>query len=299
MGYIVWGECAGWGIEYENLAALGRFASEWTKAVQRDFNHPSIVVGCPLNEVWENLEDSERVRDVRFVEAIYKLTKTLDSNRPCVDTSGGYHGRYNDLFDFHCYHGPETLAEHLRALEERSVLTMDKTYAPLSAQEDIPYDGPRPVNAGEYGGVAYGAKGNGWGYRTGSSEEEFVDGYVKLTELLLSCGKLSGFCYTQLYAVEQEQNGLYSFDRKPKLSENALKRIAAGNGQTAKSRTRREGKIRTEKRGRFGKGEARNGSAYAVIRTARNRAVEFLLGINQTFGGEFSKIVKKSIAFDA
>ena len=35
MGYIVWGECVDWGIEYENLAALERFASEWTKAVQR------------------------------------------------------------------------------------------------------------------------------------------------------------------------------------------------------------------------------------------------------------------------
>lgn len=49
------------------------------------------------------------------------------------------------------------------------------TYTPSSA-EDIPYDGLLPVHAGEYGGVAYGAKGNGWGYRTGSSEEEFVDG---------------------------------------------------------------------------------------------------------------------------
>ena len=110
---------------------------------------------------------------------------------------------------------------------------MDKTYAPPAAQEEIPYDGLLPINASEYGGVAYGVNGNGWGYRTGSSEEEFVDGYVKLTELLLRCGKLSGFCYTQLYDVEQEQNGLYTFDREPKLSESAMKRIAACNGQTA------------------------------------------------------------------
>lgn len=65
---------------------------------------------------------------------------------------------------------------------------MDKTYAPPAAQEEIPYDGLLPINASEYGGVAYGVNGNGWGYRTGSSEEEFVDGYVKLTELLLRCG---------------------------------------------------------------------------------------------------------------
>lgn len=69
-----------------------------------------------------------------------------------------------------------------------------------------------------------------------------MDGYVKLTELLLNCGKLSGFCYTQLYDVEQEQNGLYSFDRKPKLSESALKRIAACNGQTAKIEKKETGK---------------------------------------------------------
>lgn len=72
---------------------------------------------------------------------------------------------------------------------------------------------------------------------------------MKLTELLLSCGKLSGFCYTQLYAVEQEQNGLYSFDRKPKLSENALKRIAACNGKTTK--------IEDEERGKNSDKEAR------------------------------------------
>lgn len=204
MGYMVWGEYGSWGIEYEDLEALGQFTSEWTEAVQRDFNHPSVVVWCPLNEVWENLEDSKKIRDVRFVEAIYKLTKTLDPTRPCVDTSGGYHGRYTDLFDFHCYHEPERLAEHLRAIEERDVLTMDKTYAPPAAQEEIPYDGLLPINASEYGGVAYGVNGNGWGYRTGSSEEEFVDGYVKLTELLLPLRKTQRIL---LYAALRRRTG--------------------------------------------------------------------------------------------
>ena len=26
-----------------------------------------------------------------------------------------------------------------------------------------------------------------------------------------------GFCYTQLYDIEQEQNGLYTYDREPKF----------------------------------------------------------------------------------
>ena len=42
MGYMVWGEYGSWGIEYEDLEALGQFTSEWTEAVQRDFNHPSV-----------------------------------------------------------------------------------------------------------------------------------------------------------------------------------------------------------------------------------------------------------------
>ena len=34
-----------------------------------------------------------------------------------------------------------------------------------------------------------------------------------------------GFCYTQLYDVEQECNGLYSYDRKPKVDINAIRLI--------------------------------------------------------------------------
>ena len=34
-----------------------------------------------------------------------------------------------------------------------------------------------------------------------------------------------GFCYTQLYDVEQEQNGLYTYDREPKFDMNIFKEI--------------------------------------------------------------------------
>lgn len=230
-GYMVWGEFPSWGVDYENLEALGTVAGEWTEAVERDFNHPSIITWCPLNETWESLKDARKVRDARFIDAIYALTKALDPTRPCVDVSGGFHGHKTDLYDFHDYLDPETLAAHLKALRERDELIMDKVYAPDFAEKsDLRYEKGLPLNASEYGGVSYATSSdNGWGYRRCGGELEFVDTYVKLTNMLLGEKKLSGFCYTQLYDVEQEQNGLYTYDRKSKFSEAAEARIRECN----------------------------------------------------------------------
>ena len=199
--------------------------------MERDFNHPSIITWCPLNETWESLKDARKVRDVRFVDAVYAVTKALDGTRPCVDVSGGFHGHKTDLYDFHDYLDPATLEKHLRALEENDEIIVDKVYAPDFAEEsDLRYEKGLPVNVSEYGGVSYATStDNGWGYRRCGGEEEYVDCYVKLTSMLLKSKKLSGFCFTQLYDVEQEQNGLYTYDRKPKFGEAAEKRIRKCN----------------------------------------------------------------------
>ena len=39
---------------------------------------------------------------------------------------------------------------------------------------------------------------------------------------------LWGFCYTQLMDVEQETNGLLTYDRKPKLTLEKIKKINDG-----------------------------------------------------------------------
>lgn len=248
MGYMVWGEFPSWGVEYEKLDFLGRFISEWSETVEQYFNHPSIITWCPLNEAWSNLLDNRKVRDVRFVESVYMVTKTLDDTRPCVDTSGGYHGKYTDVFDFHCY-GPQQELDHcLERLEQEDLLTVETLYPPESAQEDILCRGEIPVNASEYGGIAYSGDGcakrdvslredkaeaiaeeEGWGYSICSDEQTFVERYRGLTQRLLRCGKLSGFCYTQLYDIEQEENGLYTYARRPKFSQAAMRCITECN----------------------------------------------------------------------
>lgn len=234
LGYMVWGEYASWGVKYDDLEALGAFVSEWTEAVNRDFNHPCIVTWCPLNETWENLDVPGKVRDVRFVNAVYALTKALDPTRPCVDVSGGFHGAETDLYDFHDYLDPETVRGHIKAIEDGDELVMDRIYAPdFAGETDLKYKPGIPLNASEYGGMAFSAESGGWGYSTSRSEEEFSENYIALTDLWLDCPKISGFCYTQLYDVEQEQNGLLNYDRSEKFSKDITEKIARCNKRPA------------------------------------------------------------------
>jgi hypothetical protein len=45
--------------------------------------------------------------------------------------------------------------------------------------------------------------------------------------------KICGYCYTQLYDVEQEPNGILFYNRKQKFSNEGLNRIYKANKKTA------------------------------------------------------------------
>ncbi|WP_257984404.1 hypothetical protein [Neobacillus cucumis] len=78
------------------------------------------------------------------------------------------------------------------------------------------YEG-QPYFVSEFGGIWWipdQADGNG---DRPKSEEEFLTRYEGLVSVLLNNSQMFGFCYTQLYDVEQETNGLYTYDRKPKF----------------------------------------------------------------------------------
>jgi hypothetical protein len=51
--------------------------------------------------------------------------------------------------------------------------------------------------------------------------------YKGLTDALLDKPELMGFCYTQLTDVEQERNGLYYYDRRPKFDTEKIRAITA------------------------------------------------------------------------
>jgi len=67
---------------------------------------------------------------------------------------------------------------------------------------------------------------DGWGYgNRPKNKKEFLERYKKLTDVLLNNPQICGFCYTQLYDVEQEKNGLYTYERKPKFKPEIIRKI--------------------------------------------------------------------------
>ncbi|HZK39528.1 MAG TPA: glycoside hydrolase family 2 TIM barrel-domain containing protein [Clostridia bacterium] len=219
LGYIVWGEYPNWGLDYSNPEALFSVLPEWVEVINRDFNHPAIIGWCPFNETWD--VDGRKQKD-ELLKIIYSTTKMLDKTRPCIDTSGNYHV-ITDIYDVHDYNqDPVTFKEHYDALVEKNEL-YDRVNDRGSRQQ---YKG-EPVFVSEYGGIQWSVDGNiGWGYGNApKTEQDFIERYKGLTDALLDNKSMLGFCYTQLYDVEQEQNGLYTYDRKPKFDMNIFRKI--------------------------------------------------------------------------
>ena len=150
---MVWGEFPSWGMKYDSLEGLATFIKEWVETVERDFNHPSIVLWCPLNEAWKDLNEPKKSRDVRYIDAVYSLTKIVDNTRPCVDVSGGFHGHQTDLYDFHCYEEYDKIKQYLNVLEREAKLDVPLLYD--EKEKTLRYVKGLPVNVSEFGGIRF------------------------------------------------------------------------------------------------------------------------------------------------
>lgn len=223
MGYLVWGEYANWGLNHTELHALPIFLREWMEAVDRDFNHPSIIGWCPFNETWDL--DHKKQND-EVIEMVYRYTKAIDTTRPCIDSSGNFHVM-SDIYDFHDYcQNVEHFENYLKKLEDEDIVYCQIARNPAYKNRQTYTSGP--VFASEYGGIKWDIEEDisSWGYGNApQSEEEFIERYKGLTEAIMKNRKIMGLCYTQLYDVEQEKNGLYTYDRIPKFDMTIFKEI--------------------------------------------------------------------------
>ncbi len=222
LGYLVWGEYPNWGFDVSNPGNLKYYLAEWTEAMARDYNHPALIGWCPFNETWDvngNQQDDDMLR------AIYNQTKLLDPVRPCIDTSGNYHV-VTDIYDIHDYNqSPEAFERRYCHLGEGEIF---ENYGRRQQYNGAPYF------ISEYGGIKWAEdmenniRTVSWGYGDApKSVEEYTDRFVGLTSILMDTAKICGLCYTQLYDVEQEQNGIYYYDRTPKFSEEVMDKLAA------------------------------------------------------------------------
>ncbi len=202
LGYMVWGEYPSYGMRYADPRVHRPVQEEWQHIVERDRNHPAIVGWCPFNET----EDGA----VPMQNTVARMTWALDRTRPCLDTSGWTHGLPEaQIMDAHDYDGnPESF--HKRWMD-----VLGGNGLPARYGEGAPTDIPFFIS--EFGGIGYNSEG-GWGYGgTPKSEAEYFARLNGTVKALTDNPNMFGFCYTQLTDVEQEKNGVYYYDRRPKF----------------------------------------------------------------------------------
>ena len=227
LGFLVSGEIAN-AYDFDATYAAS-FTREWMEAVQRDYNHPSIIMWVPINESWgvPNLRGDARQRD--HLRANYQLTRSLDPTRPVIENDGWEHIDVMDLFTIHDYAASgEKLYEKYKDLGKPAARIPDNGRAIFVP--GFHYNGA-PFLLSEFGGIAYIAPGSlvpgdSWGYSgVEKTPEAALTRLTGLYDAIRRIPAFVGICYTQLTDVEQEVNGLLTYDRKMKFDPAKIKAL--------------------------------------------------------------------------
>ena len=169
---------------HQNKHARLAFEAAMEMTVKQLKKHPCIVGWTIFNEGWGQF-DSQRM---------YEKLKALDSTRFIDTASGWFKGAESDVVSEHVYFKPYRFKA-----------------------------GDKPVFLSEFGGYSYKPEGHvfntekTYGYRLFSEQGAYMDAVEDLyrKEIIPAVSKgLCGAVYTQLSDVEDETNGLYSYDRR-------------------------------------------------------------------------------------
>jgi hypothetical protein len=233
--YLYWADRLGLAV-WEEMPSAYRFTPqsvervtrEWTEAIARDYSHPSIIAWVPVNESWgvPNLTDVASER--HFVQALYHLTRTLDSTRPVIGNDG-WESVATDIIGIHDYDDrPDRMARRYHA--DQVLPRLFKRERPggrlLVLEGQMHTD--LPLMLTEFGGIAYSRETGTWGYARSRTPEEFARRYRELLDVVRELQVFSGFCYTQFADTYQEANGLLFADRTPKIPINEIAAATAG-----------------------------------------------------------------------
>jgi beta-galactosidase/beta-glucuronidase len=230
LGVLVWEEMPNareWSPKAEDL-----LSAEWQNAVRRDYNHPCIVAWVPVNESmgFPGL-GQQHAGQYAFIERMVRVTRRLDSTRPVIDNDGWEHTDITDICAIHDYTPTaEKLSSRYHDMLSGGELPLmvwlsDK---PLFARGSK-YRG-QPIVLSEVGGFLaippdVPAEKRDMLYQFYDSfqtMDELLAKYRDLMSGIASLKFLAGFCYTQLTDIEQEINGLLTYDRKPKVATESL-----------------------------------------------------------------------------
>ena len=215
LGFLVWEEMPS--AYTHSPATLGRVSSEWQQVVARDRNHPCVVAWVPMNESWGVSRLGSDQAERSYLRALYHLTKALDPDRLVISNDGWEHAT-TDLCTIHDYADAGTVAARYQQLGTEVDVT------PAGRPLYVPGHGYRgePILITEFGGIALADGEQTWGYHSAADSKELLTRYRDLVAAIVASPRVDGFCYTQLTDVEQEANGLLTFDRKPKADVDSL-----------------------------------------------------------------------------
>ncbi len=182
---------------HRNRQTRTAFAESMENTVRRLCNHPCICYWTIFNEGWGQFDGTSQ----------YKLLQKLDNTR-IIDTASGWFGScLSDVESIHVYFRP---------------VKIKKTAIPLVLSEFGGYSCKIP----EHSFNPY----KTYGYRFFEKQSDFENALIALYENEIIPAVEKGLCgavYTQLSDVEDETNGLVTYDRKHcKAEENRMRIIA-------------------------------------------------------------------------
>lgn len=218
LGYLVWGECAS--VPTFGEKQVNRELALWTEIVERDFNHPSIICWVPLNESWGTPQIHGSRQQQHYSQMLYHYLHSVDPTR-LVISNDGWEMTETDICAIHNYaHGEKAGSKKAQKFEEMFASRKELIDRPSGVWDIYAkgfYDQGAPIVLSEFGGIGFDIthkESKAWGYTSAASEEQFVGDYKRVLDVVLGSPVLAGFCYTQLTDVEQEVNGIMTYDRK-------------------------------------------------------------------------------------
>lgn len=207
MGILVWQDmpCNGFGengkLLNSDIDIRDNYHDELGRMIESLKHFPSIIMWVVYNEGWGQ-PDAETSR--KGVD----IARSHDDTRLVSVASGWHDTEYGDIKDTHSYPAPNM--------------------------------NPNPVNkrasvCGEYGGITLRIPDHRWiggsnmQYTEVQSPDELADRYISFLRSIniMRRDGLAGAIYTQITDVEDEENGLLTYDRKVnKAGEENVKRMA-------------------------------------------------------------------------
>lgn len=223
LGLLVWGEMAN--AYHFSESYVGRVTREWLEAVERDYNHPCIVAWVPINESWGVTNILVDEQQQQHALAMYHMTKSIDPTRPVI-SNDGWELVKTDLVTIHDYEWrKDVLAERYSSVDKALGARPGNRWILVPG---FPYEG-QPILMTEFGGIGFKKSGwEGWGYSGASDDADYEQRLRDVIAPIAQAPLLQGYCYTQLTDVEQEINGLLTYDRQPKIPLERIREIVTG-----------------------------------------------------------------------